>query len=490
MTEKSPVLNETGHSLDPDDWEDFRKRAHAMLDAAIDHVEGAADRPVWTPVPDDTKASIREALPLKPQGTAQACDDLLKNVLPFSTGNTHPRFTGWVHGTGAPGGIIADAMASAMNSNLGGRDHGANYVEQQVIDWMKGLFSFPHTSSGLVVSGTSVATIIALNAARYAKSDYDVRRQGIRHDKAQLVGYTSSEAHSCIARAFDLLGLGLDSLRSIPVNETFQMDVDALQQAIDKDISNGKKPFCVIGSPATVNTAAVDDLDAIADICRKYDLWHHIDGAFGAVAAMSSKLKPRFKGIERADSIAFDFHKWMHVQYDAGCVLIRREDIHREAFTLRREYLTAAPRGLAAGNPWFCEYGPELSRGFRALKVWFHLKEHGLDKIIEKVEDNCLQASYLGELVKTHSELELSTPVSLNICCFRYVTPKMTDTELNRLNENIVMDLQESGIAAPSTTKLDGKLSIRVNITNHRATKADFDILVDEVIKIGKKRTA
>ncbi len=171
---------------------------------------------------------------------------------------------------------------------------------------------------------------------------------------------------------------------------------------------------------------------------------------------------------------------------DAGFVLIRREDIHREAFTLRREYLTAAPRGLAAGNPWFCEYGPELSRGFRALKVWFHLKEHGIRRIAEKVEDNCRQAAYLGELVNTRPELELSTPVSLNICCFRFVASDLTDTALNRINEEIVMDLQESGVAAPSTTKLNGVLAIRVNITNHRSTMADFDLLVNEVVKLGR----
>ncbi len=490
MVDETEVLNETRRSLDPDDWDAFRSRAHAMLDAAIDHVENACDRPVWTPVPDNIKDALAEPIPMKGQGTDKVCEDLLTQVLPYSTGNTHPRFTGWVHGAGAPGGIIADAMASAMNSNLGGRDHGAIYVERQVIDWMKGLFDFPHTSSGLVVSGTSIATLIALTAARHAKTDYDVRRQGVQPDKGRLVGYTSSEAHSCIARTFDILGLGLDALRSIPVDDTYQMNIGALRQAIEKDLRDGNRPFCVVGSPATVNTGAIDDLNAISDICQEHDLWFHVDGAFGAVAAMSDKLKPRFNGLERADSIAFDFHKWMHVQYDAGCVLIRREDLHREAFTLRREYLTAAPRGLAAGNPWFCEYGPELSRGFRALKVWFHLKEHGLQRILEKVEDNCNQAKYLEQLVKAQSELELSTPVSLNICCFRFVAPDLTDTALNRLNEEIVMSLQESGIAAPSTTKLNGKLAIRVNITNHRSVNADFDLLVEEVIKLGRELTS
>lgn len=477
-------------SLDPTDWAEFRKNAHRMLDHALDHLEGVREGSVWTPVPDEVKSALDEPIPMQPQGTDKVCADLINNVLPYDTGNTHPRFFGWVHGAGSPGGIIADTMAAAMNSNLGGRDHGANYVEQQVINWCRDMFRFPKTASGLVVSGTSMATIIALTAARFSHAGYDVRRDGVQSDQTRLVGYTSTEAHSCIARAFDMLGLGMDALRSIPVDDEYRMDIDALRQAIKDDIAAGHKPFCIIGSPATVNTGAIDDLDAIATIAQEYDLWFHVDGAFGAVAALSDELRPRMKGIERADSIALDFHKWMHVQYDAGFVLIRDETIHREAFTLRREYLTAAPRGLAAGNPWFCEYGPELSRGFRALKIWFHLKEHGIKRIAEKVEDNCRQAAYLGELVKANPHLELATPVSLNICCFRFSVPDMSDDALNEINKEIVMDLQESGIAVPSTTKLRGILNIRINITNHRTTLQDFDILVDAVVKTGQTRLA
>ena len=269
--------------------------------------------------------------------------------------------------------------------------------------------------------------------------------------------------------------------------DIFRTRTHALRQAIEKDLFDGNLPFCVVGSPATVNTGAVDDLSAIDDICQEHDLWFHVDGAFGAVAALSDKLKPLFKGLDRADSIAFDFQEWMHKQCGAGCVLIRRADIHRDSFTPWRDYLTAAPRGHAAGNPWFCEYGPELSRGFRAQRVWFHLREHGLQRILEKVEDSCCQAKYLGELVKAQLDLELTTPVSLNICCFRYFVPGLTDTALNRLNENIVMNLQESGVAALSTARLSGKLAIQVNTTNHRASKADFDLLIDEVIKLGGK---
>ncbi len=489
MTNEPHRAAETG-SLDPADWPGFRALAHRMLDVALDHAEGYRDRPVWTPVPDDVKKALAEAPPMVPQGTEKVCDDFVNLVLPYATGNTHPRFFGWVHGAGTPGAIIADSLAAAMNANLGGRDHGAIYVERQVTDWCRKLFGFPDSASGLVVSGTSMATLIALTTARYDKAGYDVRHKGVQPGDHKLVGYTSSEAHSCIARTFDYMGVGQDALRVIPVDDEFRMDTDALRRAILDDIETGNRPFCVVGAAATVNTAAVDDLDTIADICAEFDLWFHIDGAFGAVAALSEKLRPRLKGIERADSIAFDFHKWMHVQYDAGFVLVRREDLHREAFTLRREYLTAAPRGLAAGNPWPCEYGPELSRGFRALKIWFALKEHGIRRIAEKVEDNCNQATYLAAEVEAHPELELAAPVSLNIVCFRFVAPGRTSDDLNAINGEIVMDLQERGIAAPSTTTLKGELAIRVNITNHRTTFADLVILVDAVVDAGREIAA
>lgn len=487
MTLPPAGLDSPERSLDPEDWNGFRELAHEMLDKALDHMEGATTRPVWTPVPDAVKQALVEPVPMEGSGAAKVCEELIERVLPYATGNTHPRFFGWVHGAGTPGGVIAETMAAAMNCNLGGRDHGAIYVERQVIDWCRRMFDFPETASGLVVSGTSLATLIALTAARHRKVDYDVRRRGVQPSEGKLVGYASAEAHSCMARTFDLMGLGMDALRTVPVKDDYTMDIAALRAAIETDLALGKMPFCVMGSPATVNTGAIDDLEAIADVCQDYNLWFHVDGAFGAVAALSDKLKPRFKGIERADSIAFDFHKWMHVQYDAGFVLIRDEVAHREAFTLRREYLTAAPRGLAGGNPWFCEYGPELSRGFRALKVWFALKEQGIKRIAEKVEDNCRQAAYLAELVEAHPDLELAAPVSLNICCFRFVAEGRAMDEVNKLNSEIVMDLQESGVAAPSTTKLGEVNAIRVNITNHRTTMADMDLLVEEVVKLGQK---
>ncbi|QIE54457.1 cytochrome D ubiquinol oxidase subunit I [Pikeienuella piscinae] len=476
-------------SLDPTDWPEFRALAHRMLDSALDHLEGAADRPVWRPTPQSARDALRAPPPMEPEGAARAAEDLLAHVLPYPTGNTHPRFFGWVHGTGTPGGIVADIMAAAMNANLGGRDHAPILVEKQVIEWMRRIFGFPENASGLILSGTSMATLIAVIAARKAKAPHDVRRAGVRQGANPMVGYTSSEAHSCIAKAFDQCGLGLDALRRVPVRADLTMDVGALRAMIAEDRAAGALPFAVIGAAATVNTGATDDLDALADIAAEENLWFHVDGAFGAVAALSDELRPRLRGIERADSIAFDFHKWMHVQYDAGCVLIRDGEAHLSAFAHGAEYLTGLPRGLGGGKPWFSDYGIELSRGFRALKVWFALKEHGLRRIGEKVEDNVAQAAYLARLVDAHQDLERLGPAPLNIVCFRYA-PDGLAGDLDAIQREIVMDLQESGAAAPSTTTIRGRAAIRINITNHRTKMADMDVLVAAVLEMGARYRA
>lgn len=480
-------MTDLERSLDPTDWTQFRSLAHQMLDHAIGHVQEVTDRPVWVPMPDDVKQRLDEPLPIEGQGAEKTCQELTELILPYATGNTHPRFFGWVHGAGTPGGIIAEMFSAAMNANLGGRDHGAIYVERQVIDWCRRLFGFPESASGLIVSGTSIATLIALTTARDAKAGYEVRKTGVWSVDQRLVGYTSQQAHSCIARTFDLIGLGQESVRAIAVDASYRMDLDALRDAIAKDTLAGNKPFCVVGTAGTVNVGSIDDLLAIAEIAREHDLWFHIDGAFGALGVLSDELRPQLRGIELADSLAFDFHKWMHVTYDAGFALIRDNDLHRRSFTLRREYLEAADRGLAAGNPWFCEYGPELSRSFRALKVWFHFKEHGLERIGEKITDNCRQARYLASKVEDHNELELLAPVAMNIVCFRYVARGKTIRELNKVNENIVFELQERGIAVPSTTTLEDVLAIRVNITNHRSRRSDFDKLIQSTIDLGRR---
>jgi glutamate/tyrosine decarboxylase-like PLP-dependent enzyme len=475
-------------SLDPADWEAFRDLAHRLLDDALDHLRAVPERPVWQPVPEAVRLALAEPLPLEGQGAERTCREVRDLILPHPTGNTHPRFFGWVHGCGTAGGILAELVAAAMNANCGGRDHGAVYVERQVIEWCRQLFGFPDGASGVLVSGTSIATLIGLTVARNHLAGVDVRAEGIRG--APLVGYASVEAHGSVARAFEILGLGRTALRRLAVDDDYRIEPAALRRAIARDRADGARPFCVIGTAGTVNTGAIDDLAALADLCAKEGLWLHVDGAFGALLALSETLKPRLAGIERADSLAFDFHKWLHVPYDAGCVLVRRGDLHRAAFAMTPDYLRRSGRGLAGGDPWFCDYGPELSRGFRALKVWFTLKEHGTRRLGAAIERNCAQARYLAGRIAADPRLEIMAPAALNVVCFRFRARGAGATALDRLNEGIVADLQESGVAVPSTTILSGGTAIRVCLTNHRTTQGDLDVLLDEVVRSGERAAA
>jgi glutamate/tyrosine decarboxylase-like PLP-dependent enzyme len=475
------------HSLDPDDWHAFRAQAHRMVDAAVDKMARNREGRVWNPFPPEMKAGFQAPLPTAGIG-AEAAQAQMQALLPYGVGNTHPRFFGWVHGSGTPGNMIAEIAAAAINANLGGRDHGAMYVEKQVVNWCRELFEFPDSSSGIIVSGTSTATIIALKAARDRCFDFTSRKRGMQQSAlGQLVGYTSAQTHSCVARAFDILGLGSDALRKVPVNERFEIDTAALQAAIAKDRAAGLTPFAIIGTAGAVNVGAIDDLEALAGIAAAEQLWFHIDGAFGAFGILSERLRPRLTGIKRADSLAFDFHKWLHVNYDAGFVLMRSEEVHRHTFSERPEYLKGAERGLAAGNPWPVEYGPELSRGFRALKIWAQLAEHGTDKLGALITQNCEQAAYLSALVTAHAHMEVVAPVAMNICCFRHNAPGLAPVAVDALNDEIVIRLQLEGIAAPSTTIVNGRNAIRVNITNHRTTRADLALLVQEVHRIAKE---
>ncbi|HSQ58166.1 MAG TPA: pyridoxal-dependent decarboxylase [Gemmata sp.] len=474
------MLGSEGSSLDPSDWNVFRDLCFSELGALIDRLAAVADGPAWQPVPASVKEDLAEALPLEPQGTRQVCDDIRESILPYTLGNTHPRFFGWVHGTGTAGGMLAEMFAGAINANLGGREHAPVHVERTVIEWCKEIFALPKSASGLLLSGTSMANLVALAVARNHHFPTNVREEGVASAPAPLVLYTSAEAHCSVDKAIELLGLGRRNIRSIPVNRELQMDVAALAAAVAADRAAGLQPFCVVGTAGTVNSAAIDDLEALADFCHRERLWFHVDGAFGALAILSDEYRNKLKGIERADSLAFDFHKWLHVPYDAGCVLVRDSEAHRKTFGTQANYLCDG-RGAAAGAPWFCEFGPELSRGFRALKVWFTIKEHGLRRLGEKITENCRQARHLGELVDAHPRLERLAPVSLNIVCFRYVQPGFSLAELDRLNSELVIAIQESGIAVPSTTRIAGKLAIRVNITNHRTRLADLQILVNVI---------
>lgn len=472
-------------TLDPADWDSMRALGHRMVDDMFDYYESVRNRPVWKPIPEATKQYLKHPLPTDPQAATEVYEEFIKHILPYAKGNNHPRFWSWVEGGGTPLGMLADMLAAAMNSNNAIGDHAAMYVENQVIEWSKQMFGFPSTASGILLSGGSLANITALIAARNS-FDKRIRPEGLSSLNSQLVIYASSETHTCVRKGAEMIGIGSKFMRLVPVDDHFRIRTDLLQEMINDDRNAGLIPFCIIGNAGTVNTGAIDDLDKLSSIASKEGCWFHVDGAFGAVPKLLPEFSEQLGAIEKADSLAFDFHKWLYVNYEVGCVLVRDGQAHRNAFSVSANYLLGHEKGLAGGPEPFSNFGMELSRGFKALKVWMSLKEHGIEKYKRLIRQNLQQADYLSKVIAKNSQLELLAGVPLNIVCYRFNPGNLGQQELNNLNKDIVMQLQEHGIAAPSYTLLNGRYAIRVAITNHRSRLEDFDTLVTETLRLGQ----
>jgi aromatic-L-amino-acid/L-tryptophan decarboxylase len=481
---KEYLGNEEG--LDPSDWEETRALGHRMVDDMIDHIANIAATPVWSPIPDMVKDSFKEVIPKSPTDIAVIYEDFKKNILPYSLGNINPRFFSWVIGTGTVFGGLADMLASIVNNNVAIGDHSALYVDQQVINWCKEILNFPSSGSGLLVSSASIANITALIVARNAVSA-DIRKKGIHSLKGRLTAYCSTETHNCISKAIEIIGLGTEGLRKIPVNDDMTINIEVLKSTIKKDRDSGNIPFCIIGNAGTVNTGATDSLDELLEIAWQEKIWLHIDGAFGALAKLTPRFKDQLKGLEKVDSVAFDLHKWMYMPYEIGCVLFKNPELHKAAFSGEVNYLAAHERGLAGGPETISNYGMELSRGFKALKVWMSLREHGIEKYKRLINQNIDQAFYLGGQITQMEDLELLIPVTMNIVCYRYNPGGHSEEELNIMNKELLMRMHEQAVAAPSYTILKGAYAIRVAITNHRTRKNDLDTMLQGTLRIGKQ---
>ena len=472
-------------TLDPQDWGELRTLAHRMIDDAFDDLQSIRERPAWQPTPDDVAQRFQEPVPHDGIGADAAYRAYRALIAPYPMGNTHPRFWGWYMGAGTMMGALGEFLAASMNPNLGGANHAAGLVEEQVVRWCAEMIGLPQTASGLMTSGASMANLIGLAVARHAGAGFDVRAEGVAAAPEPLTYYASVEVHSCHQKAIELMGLGRGALRKLPVDADYRLDLAALREAIARDRSAGFRPVCVIGTAGTINTGSVDDLDAIADMCAEERLWFHVDGAIGALVTLSRDLAPRVKGIERADSVALDLHKWMHVPFEAGVALVRDDAAHRGTFTLTPEYLEHTARGLASGARWFADYGLQLSRGFKALKVWLSLYERGVDVYGRLMEQNVAQACYFARLVEDDERLELMAPVGLDIVCFRFNPGGLGDAALNDLNRELLIRIHESGVAVPTYTTIRGTYCLRIAISNHRSTFEDFELFARTLVELG-----
>jgi len=473
-------------SLDPADLQEFRELSHRMVDEMIDHLATIREQPSWRSMPHSVRGAFDDPLPHEGEGEEATYERFVRDVMPYPNGNIHPRFWGWVHGNGTMLGMMADMLSSGINPHLAGYDQAPKLVEFQVIEWMRELMGFPSSTSGLLVSGGTMASVTALAIARNSKAGYDVRELGLQCGQPFLTLYGSTETHNWAKKASEFLGLGSSAFRQIRVDDRYRIDLDHLASTVAEDRAAGHRPFFVIGTAGTVNTGATDDLPALADFCEREGLWLHIDGAFGALAKASPELAPIVEGMERADSVGFDLHKWMYLPFDIACVLVRDGHLMQESFAQSASYLANISRGVVAGGFPFAERGIELSRSFKALKAWMNLHAYGIDKIGRIIYQNVLQARYLGERAEADESLELLAPVDLNVVCFRFVAPGLSEKVLNDVNEEILIRLQEKGIATPSSTVLQGRFAIRCAVCNHRSTFEDFDLVADSVVSLGR----
>src|SRR6267142_32320 len=449
MNDRRPPGERT---LDPDDWDEFRALAHRMVDDTLAHLATLRERPAWRPMPDAVRASFGGPVPLEGEGAGAAYREFVERVLPYPSGNLHPRFWGWVQGTGTPLAALAEMLAAALNPHLAGFNQAPALVEHQVLGWLAELMWMPG-ASGVLVGGGSMANLLGLAVGRHARAGFDVREEGLQGGRPRLMLYGSVETHGWAKKAAEVLGLGNESFRRIPVDADYRIDTAALRTAVKDDRNAGRRPFCVIGTAGTVNTGAIDDLSSLASFCRSEDLWFHVDGAFGALARLPESLRPLVSGLEQADSLAFDLHKWMYLPFEAACVLVRDKAAHRDAFSVRASYLAETT--------------------------------HGVNAFARLIEQNVEQARHLAALVETHPDLELLAPVPLNVVCFRYAPSGLPEQRRNAVNEEILLRIQEEGVAVPSGTVLAGRYAIRVANVNHRSRREDFDLLVSAVARIG-----
>ena len=479
------------------DPEEFRQMGYRAVDMAVEHFASITSRPVFVPMAPAEREAL---LSLRLTEDGASADEILgfvkQAIFSHPMGNGHPCFFGWVNSPPAMVAVIAEFLAAALNPSCAGGDHAAIYLERSVVRWIMEILDWPTAGSmGLLVSGGSMASLTCLAAARHwaaKQNGWDVRQDGLQDGAKRLVMYISSEGHSCLRKAAELLGLGERAVRSIPVDSHFHFDLRQLREAIDRDRGEGLIPFCVVGNAGTVNSGAIDPLEELAELCAHEDLWFHIDGAYGGVAVVDPEVAGRYRGMNRAQSLAVDPHKWLSVPVECGCALVRDGALLRDAFSLVPSYLRTEEGKGFGGLPWYSEYGFQQSRGFRALKLWATLTHLGRSGLRELVANHNRLARLLASQIDAAAELERLAPVELSIVCFRYVPDggHWAAEELNALNKRIMETVQSEGEAFLSGTVLHGKFALRACVLHYGTNVRDVEALVETVLRTGRRLAA
>jgi glutamate/tyrosine decarboxylase-like PLP-dependent enzyme len=463
--------------------EEFRQLGYRAVDLLAEQLASIPTGPARRMLTEaQRQALMHQPLPEEPQPPQALIERYASDILPYPMGNNSPRFFAWVNSPAAPLGILAEMLAAGVNASLAGGDHAGTYVEHAVLNWLKEIVGLPADAGGILTSGGSMANLTGLAVMRHVQPEGNVRSGGLVDESTPMVIYTSEQGHSSIQKAVELLGIGNKYLRKIPVDEQYRMDVSALRAAIAADQSAGLRPVCVAASAGTVNTGAIDPLDEIADVCAEAGLWLHVDGAYGAVGILAEQTDGLYRGIERADSLALDPHKWLYVPVECGCTLVRNAQAMRDAFSLVPSYLRD-DRVL----PWFAEFGFQQTRGFRALKLWMTLQQIGVQGYRESISHDIALARYLQERIRQREDFELCAAGPLSITCFRYRPPQAPADSLDDLNRRLLEIVQQEGQVFLTSTTLRDQVMLRACIVNFRTTEADLDFLLDTLADAGQR---
>jgi aromatic-L-amino-acid decarboxylase len=477
--------------------EAMRELASEVTELVLDYFSQLAELPVFPQAPG-LRGLANSPIPIEGEPLEKLIEDC-QLILAGSRHNGHPRFFGYVASPATPPGAFADLIASALNANVTSWRSGpaATEIEKLVIRWLGSFIGYDENAHGLLTSGGSMANMIALLIAQRTNSTDDPANHGLWNSGGKMTIYASDQIHMSISKAADILGFGREQVRIVPTDARFRINVGLLRERIENDLQNGLKPFCVVASAGTVNTGAVDPLAEVADVAQEFGLWFHIDGAYGAPGSVDERKRPLFVGLNRADSISLDAHKWLYVPIDAGCLLFRDEAAARKAFgSGDADYIKVHEQDNDEAFA-FWDYGIELSRRFRALKIWLTLRYYGVRRIAKAISEDNSMAEYLAQRVEESKDFELLAPVELSICCFRYLPPEFKarmrsasevecgeiNRELDRLNTRIMLAVQRGGKAYVSNAKVGSRFALRACITNFRTTRRDIDLTLDVLRK-------